>query len=171
MLRPIRRESMLHTDLESSKARRLNLPALGRERHIDYVPPRLDADAVCATLVCHQAYELQAGYIIHGLPCYGAFASYGNLDDAQELDLCEREARRVRVANSTGPVLVQGSEDMFGPATQEGYLRLHRLGRKLIRSFQICQHDTAVIDTEHMGGDQNFVVCANLQSRLLSNFT
>ncbi|KAK1833057.1 hypothetical protein QBC39DRAFT_370540 [Podospora conica] len=170
---PIRRESMLQTDLnmKGSKARRFDLPAQGRERHIDYVPPQLDADAVCASLACHDAYELQAGYMIHGLPCYGAFASYGDLTDAQELHLCEREARRlVRVANSTGPVLVQGSDDMFGPATKEGYLRLHRLGRKLIRSFQICQHDAAVIATEHLGSKQEYVSCADLQSRLLSNF-
>ncbi|KAK4031711.1 hypothetical protein C8A01DRAFT_21121 [Parachaetomium inaequale] len=162
---------MFHADFEGSKAMHLDLRAVGHERYVEYEAPRLDADAICATLNCHQSYELQAGYVIHDLPCYGAFAFYGDMTEAEELALCEREARRlVRIANTNSPVELQGSEDMFGPATQEGYLRLHRLGRKLIRSFQICQHDAAVAETENMGNDRSYKRCADLQSRLLSNF-
>jgi hypothetical protein len=167
-----RQKTLPHAQpFEPSRAAKLELSNAEQERWIDYEPVRLDADTICRALSCHKSFKLQAGCVINDLPKFGDFTAYGNLSEEDELGLCEAEVRRlVRSANSDETVQLQGGDDMFGPATQDGYLRLHQLGRMLIQSFLICQHDVALVQAENMDSDPDYKLCARLQARLLSDF-
>ncbi|KAI1380537.1 hypothetical protein F4677DRAFT_262107 [Hypoxylon crocopeplum] len=155
----------------TSKAARLEIPEIGQGRWVSYKLPHIDIDKVCRALNCHKSFELQAGYIIHDLPKFGDFTDYGGLTEDVELSLCEQEARRlVKIANSADPVKMQGRDDIFGPPTQEGYLRLHQLGRKFIQALRVCQHDAAVIQAENSNTRPDYERCTEVKAKLLRDF-
>ncbi|KAI6083254.1 hypothetical protein F4821DRAFT_245258 [Hypoxylon rubiginosum] len=155
----------------TSKAARLDLPKIGRERWVDYGHPHLDINKVCRALNCHKSFELQAGHVIHDLPKFGGFTDYGNFTEDVELKFCEQEARRlVRIANSVDPVKMQGGDELFGPPTREGYLQLHQVGKKFIHALRICMHDTAVVQAGHYNVEADYKRCSNVKSTILREF-
>ncbi|KAI0178637.1 hypothetical protein GGR52DRAFT_264712 [Hypoxylon sp. FL1284] len=155
----------------TSKAARIEIPEARRGRWVPYTLPCLDVNKVFKSLNCHKSFELQAGHVLHDLPKFCGFTDYGNLTEDDELDLCEEEARRlVEVANSVEPVKMRGREDLFGLPTQEGYLKLHQLGRKFVHTLHICLHDASVIQAEIFNSDSDHERCADVRERILRDF-
>ncbi|QPC74710.1 hypothetical protein HYE68_005462 [Fusarium pseudograminearum] len=147
------------------------LPELGEDVWIEYEPPKPDIKAIYAYLELHKSFEPHPGYTVSELPKFDDFTTYGNLTEEEELDFCRIEVNRlVSAATSPGAIALDGPRDLFGLSTNQGYLQLHHLGRKLRQAVTICQHDAALIQAEHMDGVLDHKGCARLQARLVAEF-
>lgn len=147
------------------------LPKLGEDVWIEYELPKPDINAIHDYLELHKSFEPHPGYTVSKLPKFDDFTAYGNLTEEEELAFCRIEVKRlVSAASSPGAVALDGSSDLFGLSTNQGYLQLHHLGRKLLQAVMICKHDAALIQAEHMDNLSDYKECARLQAKLVADF-
>ncbi|KAI0385086.1 hypothetical protein F5Y04DRAFT_246803 [Hypomontagnella monticulosa] len=167
-----RRQSILHALYSNPlKDQALVGSETGEEQWLEYTQPQLDVNAIYEYLEVHKSFQVHPGHFIQNLPKFCDFRTYGDLTEAQELEFCKIETQRlVSAANLGGAVTLDGEADMFGPATQEGYFRLHQVGRALTQALMICEHDAALIQAEHLNEIIFYRKCAMIQAKLLADF-